>query len=47
MTASRGFPMARNASALCQSGWGSSATRYPSASKVRAMTTPPKEGWST
>ena len=36
--------MAKNASALCQSGCGKNATRYPSASNVRAMTTPPKEG---
>ena len=29
---------------LGQSGCGKNATRYPSASNVRAMTTPPKDG---
>ena len=46
ITAYRGFPMARKAPALCQSGWASTATRKPSSSSTRAMMAVPKLGWS-
>ena len=38
------IPMARKASALCQSGWASTATRKPSASSTRPITAAPKLG---